>query len=488
MASPARAVQWYSSFYWRIGISFVVFLVVVLIGQSLMVGYARANGAFAPGNPNAAAAAIAAELGLALTSDPALDLSTFLARQRPVTGPTTHIVMANGPVVSRSGQPLRADIERQARAMLAGAAPVPAPGDVPTGPVVSAPIQQDGRLVGLVILPPPPPRGVLANVGELLTLPGTLVLFAVTAVAALVIFAPARNRLRALEQAAERLGAGQLRTRAPAQGRDEIARVAAAFNHMAADLEERTDALQLSDRLRRQMLADISHELRTPLTTMRGYLDTLDMPDIVLDEDKRRRYVDTARRETIRLERIVADLLELARFENGVAAIQPRVISIERVLTGIARRFERNAAAANVTIRTRIDSSVDQIVADPDRLDQALSNLVANALRHTPSQGTIDLEATAVDDASAERSLLPARCQLSVIDSGSGIAPEHVEQVFERFYKVDSSRTSGTAGSGLGLSIAKAIVERHGGTITVTSRPGRTAFAITLPQTTTEMI
>ena len=172
--------------------------------------------------------------------------------------------------------------------------------------------------------------------GELLSLPGTLVLFAVTAISALVIFAPARTRLRELEQAAGRFGAGELGTRAPAQGSDEIARVAEAFNHMASDLEERTEALQVSDRLRRQMLADISHELRTPLTTMRGYLDTLDIPEIVLDEDKRRRYVDTARRETIRLERIVAD---------------------------------------------------------PNRLDQALSNLVVNALRHIPPGGAIQLEA-----------------------------------------------------------------------------------------------
>ena len=143
------------------------------------------------------------------------------------------------------------------------------------------------------------------------------------------------------------------------------------------------------------MLADISHELRTPLTTMRGYLDTLDMPEIVLDEDKRRRYVDTARRETIRLERIVSDLLELARFENGVAAIEPRVVAIERVFAGVARRYEHDATTANVSIRTQVDAAVDQVVADPNRLDQALSNLVANALRHTPPGGTIALEAAA---------------------------------------------------------------------------------------------
>jgi two-component system, OmpR family, sensor kinase len=468
MAAP-RLVRWYSSFYWRIGISFVVFVVVVLVAQSLMVGYARSSGAFAPGNPNGTAGAIASELGSSLTNNPDLDIAPLLTRAAR-GGPPAYVVMTDGRLASTSQQPLRPTIERQVKATLAGVPQVDAPGDMPTGPVVTAPIQVGGSLAGMVVLPPPPPRGLLANVGELLTLPGTLALVAITAVAAFVIFAPARNRLRALERAAERLGAGQLDTRARVQGRDEIARVAAAFNHMAVDLERQTEALRLSDRLRRQMLADISHELRTPLTTMRGYLDTLDMPEIVLDEDKRKRYIETARRETLRLERIVLDLLDLTRFESGVAAILPRVVAVERVLGAVARRFERDASMANVTIRTRVEGAVDQIVVDPDRLDQAISNLVTNALRHTPPGGTIDLVATA-----AERGY-----QLMVIDSGGGIAPEHAAHVFDRFYKVDASRASGAGGSGLGLSIAKAIVEHHGGTISVTSEPGRTAFIITM--------
>jgi signal transduction histidine kinase len=241
---------------------------------------------------------------------------------------------------------------------------------------------------------------------------------------------------------------------------------------MADQLQARTEALRTSDRLRRQMLADISHELRTPLTTMRGYLETLEMTEIALDEERRRRYLETARRETLRLERIVMDLLELARLENTSAKMAPRVAAVERIFDGIVQRFERDAGAAGVTLRSRVDPSADQIFADPDRLEQALSNLVANALRHAPPGGVIDLEASTVDD----------QCRLSVVDSGSGIAPEHLPHVFDRFYKVDTSRTPGIGGSGLGLSIAKAIVERHGGTITVTSRPGRTCFVVIIPR------
>ncbi|HLG57822.1 MAG TPA: ATP-binding protein [Vicinamibacterales bacterium] len=475
MASTAapRYLPWYSSFYWRIALSFVVFVVVVLIGQSVMVSYmARSGGGLAPGNPNGLATAIAADLGPALAREPNLDLTAYLRRNYPAVRQPLFLLMTDGRLAASSAQPLRDDIRRQVQAALAGATAQAAHGDSPTGPVVTAPVQVGRELRGMVVLPPPPPRGILADVGELLSLPGTLVLITATAIAAIVIFAPARNRLRALEQAAERLCAGHLDARAPERGRDEIARVARAFNRMAEDLAARTDALQVSDRLRRQMLADISHELRTPLTSMRGYLDTLDMPDLRLDEDKRRRYLDTVRCETRRLERIVTDLLDLARYENRVASLDARIFAIERVFTSVVRRHEREAALSGIDIRTHVAESADQLTADPDRMEQAISNLVANAVRHTPTGGTIDLEATASGDA----------YRLSVIDSGAGIAPGHIAHVFERFYKIDASRAAGTGGSGLGLSIVKAIVERHGGTIAVTSRPGRTEFVITLPQ------
>jgi signal transduction histidine kinase len=149
------------------------------------------------------------------------------------------------------------------------------------------------------------------------------------------------------------------------------------------------------------------------------------------------------------------------------------VIATERVFTSVARRYERDAAAANISIRTHVDPSADQIIADPDRLEQAIGNLVANALRHTPPEGTIDLDGRAGANGYT----------LRVSDTGTGIAPEHLAHVFDRFYKVDASRTSGAGGSGLGLSIVKAIVERHGGSISVTSSGGRTEFVIVLPLT-----
>jgi signal transduction histidine kinase len=123
-------------------------------------------------------------------------------------------------------------------------------------------------------------------------------------------------------------------------------------------------------------------------------------------------------------------------------------------------------------VRLAVTEEADQVVADPDRLEQVIENLVANALRHTPSGGTIELCARTESDAVI----------VSVVDSGEGIAAEHLPHVFDRFYKVDAARTTDAAGSGLGLSLAKAIVERHHGSIRVASAPGRTAFTVTLPQ------
>jgi two-component system OmpR family sensor kinase len=255
-----------------------------------------------------------------------LDLDSFLRGRHAGMRQPAYIVLKDGRVTSNSTQPLSDDIRRQVESLLTGA-PQTGTGRA-TGPVVSAPVQVNQTLQGLVVLPPPPPRGILAEAGRLLSLPGTLILIAATGIAAVVIFAPARRRLRALEAAAERFGAGELEARAPEEGRDEIAHVASAFNRMAGELKARTDALQLADRLRRQMLADISHELRTPLTTMRGYLDTLDMPDLALDDTTRRRYLETVRAETRRLDRIVTDLLDLAKYESGVAPLECQVFDV----------------------------------------------------------------------------------------------------------------------------------------------------------------
>ena len=481
MAVPAPRLSWYRSFYWRIGITFVAFVVVFLLIQGIILR--RAGATTRPPSEvfrgPVLAGEVAAEVGDMLNRGQDEELRAHLKSRYPLPADETQFgwlvfVATRDKMFASTPGPLPGIVRLTAlsawgRRRLTSADTV--------SPIATAPVVVDGRFVGLVLVlmrPPAPPPGIglPRELRLLLSLPSTILLTVAAAIVAMVLFYPARRRLRALEHAAQRLGEGDLGARAPQKGGDEIARVAGAFNRMAEELEMRDAALRTSDALRRQMMADVSHELKTPLTAMRGYIETLRMPEVTLDPDRRHRYFETIDRETRRLERIVKDLLDLARYEHGGVVLQQRLFDIERLFQNVAGRHERDAQTKEVAIRIHVDPHADQVVADPDRIEQAIENLVGNALRHTPAGGTITLNASQADGVAT----------LSVSDTGAGIVPEHLPHVFERFYKVDTSRAAESTGSGLGLSITKAIVERHGGTIRVASQPGLTTFTVVLPQ------
>jgi signal transduction histidine kinase len=343
------------------------------------------------------------------------------------------------------------------------------------------PIVVAGRLAGVVVVPPDAPFAVvLGRFAPMLGAVAIGVLVVGTITASALIFGPARRRLRQLEVAARSFGAGDLSARAPTRGGDEIAAVATAFNTMADDLTVRAEALAASDKARRQLLADVSHELTTPVTAMRGYLETLMMPELSLDEATRGRYLQIIGDETARLEHIIGDLLDLARLEGGGGTLSVAEVPTSDLFERVAARHERACERQQVTLSRVIEPGAESVAGDRDRLEQALQNLAGNALRYAPPGSTIQLAAR------------PARggVTISVADEGPGIAEEHLAHIFDRFYKAESSRTvsrNGSPddgatynGSGLGLSIVKAIVERHGGQISVDSRPGRTVFTIAL--------
>jgi signal transduction histidine kinase len=303
---------------------------------------------------------------------------------------------------------------------------------------------------------------------------GIILLIVGSAVASLAIFRPARRRLRDLEKVAEAIGEGDLSARAPESGGDEVTALARAFNQMAGDLEARTRAMELSDRTRRQLLADVSHELKTPLAAIRGYAETLSMPEVRLDDETRRRYLEIVGDETVKLERIVGDLLDLARLESGGLTLTCGPVSVPQLFQRVNDRHERDLLEKQVTLETVVPADASEAWGDGARLEQALQNLVANALRHTPEGGQITLLAERTEGG----------VRLIVRDTGGGIPEDHLPRIFDRFYKTDASRTDpySKSGSGLGLSIVKAIVERHGGTVAAANLPGGGAeFAITLP-------
>jgi signal transduction histidine kinase len=334
-----------------------------------------------------------------------------------------------------------------------------------------APIIVSGMPVGRVIVLSGGPSfwRILTQLGPTMAPVAAGVLGVGMVLIAFVVFGPARRRLKAVQEATERLGAGDLDARAPDNGGDEVAAVARSFNTMAVELASRARALEASDNARRQLLADVSHELMTPLTAMRGYIETLGMSELKLDPPTRGRYLQIVTEETHRLENIIGDLLDLARLEGGGTTMRRERVDVKAIFGRVAARHEREMQERGVRLVQRIEPGAEFVIGDSDRLEQALQNLAANALRHTPEGGEIILSSAAVTDGS----------MLSVRDTGMGIPEEHLPLIFERFYKVDAARKA-AGGSGLGLSIVKAIVERHGGRITARNDNGA-VFEIVLP-------
>jgi signal transduction histidine kinase len=482
VSSPQR---WYRSLYWRIALGFVLTLAAMLVVQAMLfVWVLSRSGPTLPGQPQRFAQTVAVQLGEALRADPSIDLADYIDDEYARDAHPFFVVLADGRVFGNFRPPYPEPMLRAARARLQrgltpdrerfrrgpGGRGRGLGGGIDGPPPLPEPILVGDRLAGVVVVLPRAPFGfLLRRYAPTLGIVAAAALASGAVVAALLIFGPARRRLRSVEEAARRLGAGDLSARAPIGAGDEVAAVASAFNAMADDLAARADALAAADRARRQLLADVSHELTTPVTAMRGYLDTLTMPEFALDDATRARYLEIVGDETARLERLIGDLLDLAKLEGGGGAFVVDTVSLAELFARVAARHERESARAGVTIVTEIEAGAETVRGDRGRLEQALQNLAANALRYAARGSAIALHARPLENGIA----------VTVTDNGPGIPPEHLPHVFDRFYKGDAARTQ-TGGSGLGLSIVKAIIERHGGTITVESRPGRTVFELRL--------
>ncbi len=226
--------------------------------------------------------------------------------------------------------------------------------------------------------------------------------------------------------------------------------------------------LRKADLVRRDFVANVSHELRTPLTAIKGYAEALlDEPD---DADAREKFLDIIHRHATRMERLVKDLLRLARLEAGQETVELVPCDVEGLLRGIANDFEPIAAQKQQTVHTRVAPEAATLVTDATKLHDIARNLVENAVNYTPQGGAIDVRAAVVD----------GRFQLTVSDTGHGISPDDLARVFERFYRVDKSRTR-PGGTGLGLSIVKHLVHVLDGEVTASNVPGGGAlFTVTL--------
>ncbi|HBY95699.1 MAG TPA: sensor histidine kinase [Chloroflexi bacterium] len=340
---------------------------------------------------------------------------------------------------------------------------------------VSIPVQWENRTVGylLVSLPgradlAPDAQLFLAQINQTLLQAG-LISGGLGVLLGLAIARGVSAPLRRLAIAARRISKGELDQRVPVGGTEEIVDLAQAFNEMAGSLQQ-------AARLRRNLVADIAHELRTPLSVLQGNLQAI-LDDVYPLEKSE---VATIYDETLILSRLVSDLHELAQAEAGQLSLNIRPVEIGPVVERVVALFEEPAAEKGTALTLALPSDLPPVRADPDRTRQVIYNLLANALRHTPagSQVAIQVEwPRPLDEASSSHPPAmrqrPAALRVSVIDTGPGIPAQDLPHVFDRFWRADQARVRENGGAGLGLAIAKQLVEAQGGQIGVQSEVGR---------------
>jgi signal transduction histidine kinase len=279
------------------------------------------------------------------------------------------------------------------------------------------------------------------------------------------------NRIHSLEQASRSLAAGQLSARVPVQGRDEIASLAAAFNQMATQLEAADQKQREVEQLRSDLIAWVGHDLQTPLASIRAILEAL-ADGVVDDPASVQRYLQTAQRDVRSLSLLIDDLFQMAQIDAGGLKLDLTPNSLSDLISDTLESFSALAGRQGVTLEGSVSPDVDPVCMDAPRIGRVLNNLVGNAIRHTPAGGRVQLR--------ARRS--GPRVEVVVIDSGEGIRPEDIPHIFERFYRGEKSRSRATGGAGLGLAIARGIVEAHGGEIKLEGNPGGgTRFIFSIP-------
>ena len=325
----------------------------------------------------------------------------------------------------------------------------------------------DNQTVGYMLAPPRKPvltaeENAFIDRSNQALLQATLVAVAFAMAIAILLSSTLVKPLRQLTAAAQNMAGGDLEQQVDVRSKDEIGQLAAAFNQMSLEIAR-------VNRLRRQMTADIAHDLRTPLTVISGYIES--MRDGVLKPTPERLAMIYG--EIERLDALVNDLRLLSQVEAGELPIHPQSLAPETLLHRAAAPFQHRAEQQMITIRVEAQENLPVLNLDEARMMQVLSNLIANALQFTPTDGEITLRAL---KEGGEVSLL-------VSDTGLGIPAEKLERVFDRFYRVDSSRQDGSGGSGVGLAIVKALVEAQGGRVSVASKVGegttfRVAFKI----------
>jgi len=332
---------------------------------------------------------------------------------------------------------------------------------------VAQPVLAEGRLVGAVYLSQPL-RDAVAVVRDLrqLWLASTAGALALSAIVGLLLSGAIAGPLRRLTAAAGAVARGDLEQQVPVSSRDELGRLSRAFNDMTAQL-------RAARQMQTDFVANVSHELRTPLTAVKGTVETL--RDGAMDDPAvRDRFLETVENETDRLVRLVNDLLILSRADSDALDLRRRPLDVAHLAQTTAARLEPQAAARGLALAVEAEPGLPPALADADRIEQVLVNLLDNAVKYSRAPGRIDVLVGRADSA--------GQLCVQVRDEGIGIPAADLPRIGERFYRADRARSREEGGSGLGLAIARALVEAHGGRLWLESQEGRgTVASFTLP-------
>jgi signal transduction histidine kinase len=278
-------------------------------------------------------------------------------------------------------------------------------------------------------------------------------------------------RINLLKDAAQKLAQGDLQTRVPVSGRDEVSALAVTFNKMAQQLQAADEKQRELENLRNDLIAWVGHDLQTPLTSMRAILEALS-DGVVEDPEMVKRYLLTAQRDVMSLSALIDDLFQMSQLDAGGFPLDRANASLSDLVSDTLESFSHLALQHGIKLEGQVVSNVDPVFMDTQAIGRVFNNLISNALRHTPSGGEIKVEARRTGSG----------VEVTVSDTGEGIRPQDIPHVFERFYRGEKSRNRGTGGAGLGLAIARGIVRAHGGDIQVESNLGQgTRFTFHIP-------
>lgn len=279
------------------------------------------------------------------------------------------------------------------------------------------------------------------------------------------------DRIKKLENAAKAIETGDLSTRVEIPGNDEVAKLANTFNQMVEKIQRADNKQKELESLRRDLVAWAGHDLRTPLSSIRLLVEALS-DGYVTDPEDFKNYLAQTKKHVDNLSILIDDLFHVSQLDTGGIPLSLELASLSDLISDTLESFSNLARQKNIILSGSADKNVDPVQIDVLWLGRAINNLVSNAIRHTPPGGSVNIVARRNDDV----------ISVSVQDSGDGILPDDIPHIFDRFYRGDKSRNRESGGAGLGLAIAKGIIEAHAGNIAVTSQPGKgSTFTFTIP-------